>query len=128
MGSFWDRLFREMPVTEQAWGWSPFVDITSTDEHIQVKAELSGLNSDDINVDVTGNVLTIRGEKKIEEEQEEERYLFRERYFGSFKRSFRLPANVESDKVSAEFNDGILKIDIPKAEESKQKKIEIKTG
>jgi len=128
MESFWDRLFREMPVTEQAWGWSPFVDITSTDEHIQVKAELSGLNSDDINVDVTGNVLTIRGEKKIEEEQEEERYLFRERYFGSFKRSFRLPANVESDKVSAEFNDGILKIDIPKAEESKQKKIEIKTG
>jgi HSP20 family protein len=73
-------------------------------------------------------VLTLRGEKKTEEEQKDERYYCRERSYGSFQRSFRLPTGVQGDKVDAQFKNGVLTINIPKSEESKQKKIEIKTA
>ena len=89
---------------------------------------MPGLEAEDIDVDVRGDTLTLRGEKKMEEEKKEERYYRRERYSGSFQRSFQLPAGVQSDKVDAEFKNGILTINIPKSEELKQKKIEIKTG
>ena len=128
MDDFWNRFFEEMPLAERAWGWSPSVDISETDGNVQIKAELPGLEAKDIDVDVSGDMLTLRGEKKMEEEKEEERYYYRERYSGSFQRSFRLPSGVESDKVDAEFKNGVLTINIPKSEESKQKKIEIKAG
>ena len=128
MEDFWNRLFEDFPMMERGRDWMPSVDISETEEKIHVKAELPGLEAKDIDVDVTDNVLNLRGEKKMEEEKEEERYYCRERYSGSFQRSFRLPAGVESDKVDAEFKNGILTIDIPKSAESKQKKIEIKTA
>jgi len=128
MDDFWNRFFEEMPLAERAWGWSPSVDISETDGNVQIKAELPGLEAKDIDVDVSGDMLTLRGEKKMEEEKEEERYYYRERYSGSFQRSFRLPSGVESDKVDAEFKNGVLTINIPKSEEAKQKKIEIKAG
>lgn len=104
------------------------MDISETDGKVQVKAELPGLEAKDIDVDVSGDVLTLGGEKKMEEEQKDERYYYRERYAGSFQRSFRLPSGVESDKVDAEFKNGVLTINIPKSEESKQKKIKIKSA
>ncbi|MCK9275174.1 MAG: Hsp20/alpha crystallin family protein [Syntrophales bacterium] len=128
MENFWDQFLRETPQAESAWGWSPSIDVSETDGKIQVKAELSGLEPKDIDVDVTDNILTIKGEKKKEEEQKGEKYMCRERYFGTFQRSFRLPSGTESDKVEAEFKNGILTINIPKSEESKQKKIEIKSA
>lgn len=127
MEDFWNRFFGELPVEEGSWAWSPSVDISESDGSVMVKAELPGLDAKDIDIDITGDVLTLRGEKKVEEEKKEERYYFRERHYGSFQRSFRLPAGVQSDKVKANFKNGILTIDIPKSEESKQKKIEIKT-
>jgi len=127
MDDLWNRFFGQMPLAERAWEWMPDVDIAETDGNITVKAELPGMDAKDIDIDVTGDVLTLRGEKKTEEEKKEDRYYCRERHYGSFQRSFRLPAGVQSDKVDAEFKNGILSINIPKSKEGKQKKIDIKT-
>lgn len=127
MDDLWNRFWGEMPATEPSLGWAPSVDISETDGNVLVKAELPGLDAKDIDVDVTGNVLTLKGEKKTEEEKKEERYYYRERHYGAFQRSFQLPAGVQSDKVDAEFKNGVLTINIPKSEESKQKKIEVKS-
>jgi HSP20 family protein len=127
MEDLWDRFFRERPLAESGWQWAPSVDISETDGKVEVKAELPGLEAKDIDVEVTDNVLTLRGEKKMEEEKKGEKYYCRERYAGSFNRSFRLPAGVESDKVDAQFKNGVLTVSIPKSEESKQKKIEVKS-
>jgi HSP20 family protein len=128
MEDFWDRFFGGRSPAESPWGWTPSVDVSETDGKVQVKAELPGFEAKDIDVDVTDNVLTLSGEKKKEEEQKGERFYCRERYAGAFNRSFRLPAGVESDKVDAAFKNGVLTITIPKSEESKQKKIEVKSG
>jgi HSP20 family protein len=124
----WNRFFGELAATQPSgFAWAPSVDIAEMDGTIQVKAELPGLEAKDIEVDVTDNVLTLKGEKKMEEEKKGERSICRERYSGSFQRSFRLPG-VQSDKVDAEFKNGVLTINIPKSEESKQKKIDIRTA
>ena len=114
-------------MAERTLGWAPSVDISETDGKVMVKAELPGLDPKDIDVEVSGDLLVLRGEKSKEEERKDERYYCRERYSGSFQRSFRLPTGVESDKVDAQFKNGVLTIEIPKSEESKQKKISIKT-
>jgi HSP20 family protein len=126
MDDVFNRFFRDMPLAERAWQWNPEVDISETDGNVMVKAELPGMEAKDIDIDVTGDMLTLRGEKKIEEEKKEERYYCRERHYGSFQRSFMLPTGVEGDKVDARFKNGVLTINIPKSKESKQKKIEIK--
>jgi HSP20 family protein len=125
---FWNRFFADVPMTERGFSWSPSVDISETDGNVTVKAELPGMDAKDIDIDVTGDMLTIRGEKKMEKEKKEERYYFRERHYGSFRRSFQLPAAVQSDKVDAEFKGGVLTISLPKSEKTKQKKIQIKTS
>jgi HSP20 family protein len=102
------------------------VDVSESDGTVMVKAELPGMEAKDIDVDVTGDVLTLRGEKKMEEERKDERYYCRERYSGSFQRSFRLPPGVQSANVDAQFKNGVLTVTMPKSEESKQRKIEIK--
>ncbi|MFO7963119.1 MAG: Hsp20/alpha crystallin family protein [Desulfobacterales bacterium] len=127
LDDMFDRFLGEMAPAERAWEWTPSVDVSETDGNVQIKAELPGMEAKDIDVNVSGDVLTLRGEKKQEEEQKGERYYCRERFSGSFERSFRLPTGVQSDKVDAEFKNGVLNINIPKTEESKQKKIEIKT-
>ena len=128
-GDFWDDFFRDMPLSESRFGWAPSVDVSESDGSVVVKAELPGMESKDIEVDLTGNILTIKGEKKVEEEKkEEERVYCRERFYGTFQRSFRLPAGVESDKVEANFKNGVLTVSVPKSEESKHRKIEIKSA
>ncbi len=128
MDDFWNRFLEQTPLFERNLDWTPSVDVAETDGKVVVTAELPGLNAEDIDVDVTGDILTIRGEKKMEEEKEEERYVCRERYAGAFQRSFRLPSGVEDDKVDAHFKNGVLTVTVPKSEESKQKKIDIKTA
>ena len=127
-GDFWDDFFKDMPLSESRFEWAPSVDVSESDGSVVVKAELPGMESKDLDVDLTGNVLTIKGEKKVEEEKEEERVYCRERFYGTFQRSFRLPAGVESDKVEANFKNGVLTVSVPKSEESKQRKIEIKSA
>jgi HSP20 family protein len=128
MEDFVNRFMEEMPLEERTLGWVPSVDISESDGKVMVKAELPGLDPKDIDVEVTGDLLVLRGEKSEDEERKGERYYCRERYAGSFQRSFRLPTGVESDKVDAQFKNGVLTIEIPKSEESKQKKIPIKTA
>ena len=106
--------------------WSPFMDILETKDKLIVKAELPGLEAKDVNVSVSGDLLTIKGEKEKEEEEKDEHYHCVERRYGSFQRSFRLPASVKGDKVEATFDKGVLKVTLPKVEEAKKKEIEVK--
>jgi HSP20 family protein len=90
-----------------------------------IKAEIPGMKKEDVNVSITGNTVTISGEKKQEEKVEKKDYYRVERSYGSFCRNFRLPDDVNSDKVKASFKDGVLEVRMPKTKEGKQKKIEI---
>ena len=95
---------------------------------IVVKAEVPGIDAKDINISVTGDVLTIKGEKKSEREEKEENYHLVERSYGSFSRSLVLPAAVDLDKIEAKYDKGVLTVTCPKKEEVKPKAIEIKTA
>jgi len=105
--------------------WNPRVDIYDNDENIVIKAELPGIDRKDIVIDVKDGVLTLKGERSFDNEIKEEKYYCRERTFGKFERVFRLPAKVDPEKISADYKDGILKIDIPKPEEQQPKQITV---
>ena len=105
---------------------SPTVDLYEEKDDIVVKAELPGLEKDDIEVNLSDNRLTIRGEKKQEEEVKRENYYRSERSYGSFSRTLELPREVQTDKVKAAFKNGILEIRLPKTEEAKKKETKIK--
>ena len=127
MDRLWSRLLGETPfartLTEE---WLPSVDVSETKDNIVVKAELPGLEAKDVNVSISGDLLTIKGEKKKEEEEKDEHHYCVERYYGAFQRVFQLPTGVKADKVEATFDKGVLKVTIPKVEEAKKKEIEIK--
>ncbi|MGA9177786.1 MAG: Hsp20/alpha crystallin family protein [Desulfobacterales bacterium] len=128
MNHLFDDVFR--PVAREdgglsMWNGYPTVDIYDNDENIVITAELPGINKTDIVIDVKDRVLTLKGERSFDNEVKEEKYYCRERTFGKFQRAFRLPADVDPEKISADYKDGILKIDIPKPEEQKPKKITV---
>jgi len=105
----------------------PAVDMYQTKDDIVVKAALPGLKPDEIEISVTGDILTLKGELKDEEKIEEGNYLRKERYFGQFVRELSLPTLVNSDKAKAEFEHGVLTLRLPKAEAAKPKSITIKS-
>ncbi|MBW2506183.1 MAG: Hsp20/alpha crystallin family protein [Deltaproteobacteria bacterium] len=105
--------------------WRPVVDIYDSEKAIVINAELPGVTKDTITLDVKENILTLRGERKSDEEVRKENYYRMERCFGTFERAFTLPSTVDPAKITANFKDGILKIEIPKAEEKKPKQITI---
>jgi HSP20 family protein len=107
--------------------WIPAVDVAETEDAINVKVEAPGVKKDDIKISVTNNVLTVRGEKKMEKETSEENYHRIERVYGSFVRSLELPTVVRANKVKASFKDGVLTIVLPKSEEVKPKEIAIES-
>ena len=134
----WDP-FREMTqvqnqlnrLVDQVWGgrqesWLPAVDVFDTKDAVVLKAELAGMDPDDIQIEVEDNVLTIKGERRFEEKVDEERYYRVERRFGSFQRSLALPQGVRTDEIGASYDDGILTVSVPKTEEEKPKRIEVK--
>ncbi len=126
MDNLWNRLSGETSLTKSFQrGWAPTTDTTETSDAIHIKAELPGMDPDDIDVSISGDTLTIRGEKKQEEEKQEEQYHYRECFYGAFQRSFRLPAEVQTDKIEASFEKGVLKITLPKSEETQKKEIKI---
>ena len=104
----------------------PAVDVFEEKDDIVVKAELPGMNKEDVEVNLSDHSLTIKGQKKKEEEVEEENYYSCERSYGSFLRTLELPADVHSDKVKASFKNGVLEIRLPKTEEAKRKEIQVK--
>jgi len=106
--------------------WMPAVDISEHDNEYIVKAELPGVNKEDVKITLESNILTIRGEKKQEKEMKNENYHRIERNYGSFQRTFTLPMTVKSDTIGAEYKDGILSVVLPKSEEAKPKQIEVK--
>ena len=108
------------------WGsWYPAVDMFDDDDKIVIKAELPGVDKKDISVDVKDRVLTLSGERNYDNEVKEENYYRRERGYGKFKRAFNLPADVDPDKIKADFKDGVLKVEMPKPEAQKPKRITV---
>ena len=105
--------------------WAPAVDIYEDENGITIDAELPGLNQKDIEVKVENNSLVIKGEKKFENEDKKENYHRIERFYGAFQRSFILPETVDSEKIKAEYKNGVLQIKIPKKPEVKPKQIKI---
>jgi HSP20 family protein len=105
---------------------APALDVFEDKDDVVVKAELPGIDKENIEVNLTDNLLTIKGEKKKEEEVKEENYYRCERSYGSFTRSVELPKAVHTDKVKASFKNGILEVRVPKTEEAKTKEIKVK--
>ncbi len=104
----------------------PDMDVEETDDAFLISAELPGMKKDDIKITFQDNILTISGEKKMEEKRDEKNFHRMERSYGKFSRSIGIPAGVKLDKIDAEYEKGVLHITIPKAEESKPRKIEVK--
>jgi HSP20 family protein len=105
--------------------WSPAVDIIENGDTYVLKAELPGMNKDDVKITLEENVLTIKGEKKNEDEKKDDNVHRLERSYGLFERSFTLPGTIKVNDIDAQYKNGILTLTLPKAEEAKPKKIEV---
>jgi len=128
MDRLFDSFFGLAPWEESLPGsWTPDVEVSDSGREIVVKAEVPGMGPEDIDVRVSGNVLTLSGEKKEETEEKKEGYYRSERRFGSFLRTIDLPTGARADEVTAEYDKGILTVKIPKTEDSAPRKIEIKS-
>ena len=108
--------------------WVPAVDIFERGEETVVRAELPDVRKEDLDLKVENNVLTVRGEKRRDETVEQENYHRSERHYGSFTRSFKLPSTVDTSRIQARYENGVLEIVVPKAEEAKPKQIEVKVA
>jgi HSP20 family protein len=108
--------------------WIPPVDIVEEKDRILMTAELPGFKEDGVEIQMEGGVLTIRGERRSEVEKEGRTYHRMERSYGQFVRSFTLPNNVDRERIKASFENGLLKIEMPKREEAKPKQIKISSG
>jgi HSP20 family protein len=130
-----DRIFEDSFVSPMSWRTisggetiTPPVDVHETSDEIVVTAALPGMRAEDVEITMTGQTLTFRGEFKADEEINREQYLYRERRFGSFSRTVQLPVRVQGDRANATFTDGVLTLRIPKAEEVKPRQIRINAG
>ena len=105
--------------------WSPAIDVLENKDNYVIEAELPGIDKKDVKIDITDDLLTIKGEKQTSKNQDSNNYYCTERVYGSFYRSFKLPNNVDGQNIKAEYKNGILKLSIPKTEAAKPKTIEI---
>ena len=108
--------------------WTPSIDVIETDDSIKLKAELAGMDPKDLNIEVQDNVLTVSGERRFEEEVNEDKCYRIERRYGSFSRSLALPQTVQEDGIEAKYENGVLEVIVPKAEIAKPKKIQVAIG
>ena len=125
-----DRLWSRMTAEDETAlaDWSPTSDVVETKDEIMIKAELPGIDEKDVDIEIENGVLTIKGERKAEKETEEKGFRRIERSYGTFLRSFTLPANVAPEKITASFANGMLEVHLPKKEEAKPRtvKVEVK--
>ena len=105
--------------------WMPAVDMHETKDDLVLRAEVPGVREKDVAVSITGDLLTIRGERRWEDESKDQKFLHVERVYGQFERMIQLPLAVQTDKVKASYRDGVLEIKLPKAEELKPREIKI---
>jgi HSP20 family protein len=105
--------------------WAPHMDIFENQDHLVLEADLPGMNRDDIDLSIENNVITLRGERKFDKKTEGDNYHRVERSYGSFTRSFTLPQTVSAEGAQAEFKNGVLRVSLPKREETKARKIEV---
>lgn len=124
---FFDQWYR--PARYRAEGetldWIPVVDILEADGHVEIRAEMPGLSEQEVQVSVTDDVLTLKGEKTQESEDKDQKYHRVERSYGRFQRSFTLPANLDPEDIKAKFTHGVLTVSIPKAKEVEPKEVQI---
>ncbi len=120
---FLPAIWRRLPTEERE--WAPAIEMFEKEDKFVVKAELPGMKEEDVNVSVVDDTLTIKGERKTENEVKEEDYYLCERSYGSFFRSIGLPSNVDAKKIEANYENGVLEISLPKAVEAKPKKIAV---
>ena len=125
------RLFRDSQGQDEALStatFAPPVDVYENENSITLKIEVPGIDENDIDVHVENNTLTVHGERKFEKEEKEENYRRVERQYGSFTRTFTLPTTVDSEKIEADYDRGVLKVTLAKKAEAKPKQIKVNVG
>jgi HSP20 family protein len=127
MNRLFERAFDDVPLAQwpTSANWGLAVDVAENDDAFIVKASVPGINPDDLDIAISDNVLTIKGEYKSDETVNEEKYHIRERRYGSFGRSISLPMAVNADSVEANYESGVLTLTVPKAEEVKPRRITV---
>ena len=128
MGRLFDGFFGrgdQVPGRERM--WAPAVDVYATNDELVVKAELPGISEKDINLSITGEMLTLRGERRWEGQDKQEDHLRIERWYGKFERTLSLPFPIQPDKVKATYKDGVLAVTLPKADQVRPREIKIDT-
>jgi HSP20 family protein len=124
-----DRFFNDLALPDlfgEERALVPAFDISETEKEYVITGEIPGMDVKDLNVTLLDGILTVKGEKKQEKEENDENYHRVERHYGTFQRNFRIPDKVKTDKLDATYKDGVLKLTLPKAEASEAKKIEVK--
>jgi HSP20 family protein len=132
LNSVLDEAFANWPFQQESGSitssWYPACDVFEDKEAVKIVAELPGVKSEDVKLSLENNLLTIRGEKKQEAEERSERVHRYERSYGSFERAFVLPSTVDGDKISAQYQNGVLTILVPKAERARPREIPVRTA
>ncbi|MBT5875306.1 MAG: Hsp20/alpha crystallin family protein [Candidatus Latescibacteria bacterium] len=128
LNRIFDNMLGEFQTGTRTESWAPMVDVAETPDAFIIKAELPGVTAEDVKINMQNNVLTLYGHKNHEEKQEDKNYYRVERSYGAFERSFNFPSVVDSERITADYKDGILTITLLKAEEAKPREIEIKAG
>lgn len=128
LNRIFDNMLGEFHTGTNTKSWAPMVDVAETPDAFIIKAELPGVTAEDVKINMQNNVLTLYGNKNHEEKQEDKNYYRVERSYGAFERSFNFPSVVDSERITAEYKDGVLTITLLKAEEAKPREIEIKAG
>jgi HSP20 family protein len=121
---FFDRIWPDLP-SHFGGDWAPKVDLFEKDGNYHLTAEVPGMDKDDISVSIHEGLVTVSGKKESSKEEKEADYFMKETLYGSFSRSFRLPGEVDEDKVDATYKDGVLTVTMPKKEDSKTKKVAV---
>jgi len=127
MGRFLNTSFPRKDGEKFFWqhGFEPDIDVREEGEHYLVKADLPGIKTEEIEISVNGNLLTLKGERKRESETKTKDYFYSERFHGGFTRTVALPTDVEADKAKASYQDGVLELTLPKVESAKPKHIRV---
>lgn len=122
--NFFPTRYTEEDETSKA-VWAPRVDLSETDDLYRIELDVPGMNREDLNISFQDNQLTVSGERREQQREEDSEYVRVERAFGHFYRTFRLPKTVNADDIEAHYENGVLTIEVPKAEESKPQRIQI---